>query len=296
MSTEVEGAEPTVEPAVRRVFYVAAVLVFLAGVQLFVFPLRTDTYFAWTINSPMTAVFLGASYWSALGLELVAARATEWRHARIALPAVFVFTLTTLVVTLVHVDLFHFGTQHPTNTRLVTWAWLFVYALVPVLMFYALVRQRGSSTAIETASGLPAIVRLTLVGLTIVLVSLGAALLIAPEWADGAWPWTLTPLTARAIGAWLLGLGIAAAHARLADDCRSVLPLGITGVLFGVLQLIALLRHGDLLNRGTARTVGYLLVLAVLTAVSTWVVVGARATAVHEARRLDDTREARQAG
>ena len=60
--------------SVRRLLLVAALLVFLAGVQLFVFPLRTDTYFAWTIASPMTAVFLGASYWSAVGLEMAAAR------------------------------------------------------------------------------------------------------------------------------------------------------------------------------------------------------------------------------
>ena len=34
--------------------------------------------FAWTIASPMTAVFLGASYWSAVGLELSGALATRW--------------------------------------------------------------------------------------------------------------------------------------------------------------------------------------------------------------------------
>jgi hypothetical protein len=32
----------SVAPAMRRLLYVAALLVFLAGVQLFVFPLRTD--------------------------------------------------------------------------------------------------------------------------------------------------------------------------------------------------------------------------------------------------------------
>ena len=57
-----EVEESPVAPAVRIVLLVAAALVFLAGVQLFVFPLRTDEYFAWTIASPMTAVFLGAAY------------------------------------------------------------------------------------------------------------------------------------------------------------------------------------------------------------------------------------------
>ena len=59
----------------RRLLYVAAALVFLAGIPLFVFPERTDRYFAWTVDSRMTSVFLGAAYWSAIGLELAAARA-----------------------------------------------------------------------------------------------------------------------------------------------------------------------------------------------------------------------------
>ena len=36
-------------------------LVFLAWVELFVFPLRTSDWFAWTVDPPMTAVFLGAA-------------------------------------------------------------------------------------------------------------------------------------------------------------------------------------------------------------------------------------------
>ena len=132
----------SVAPAMRRLLYVAALLVFLAGVQLFVFPLRTARYFAWTIDSPMTAVFLGASYWSAVGLEVGAARAARWSGARIAVPAVFVFTTVTLVVTLVHLESFHLDGDLPLTTRAVTWAWLAIYAVVPVLMVAATVSQR----------------------------------------------------------------------------------------------------------------------------------------------------------
>ena len=74
MTIAVPGGAP-LAASVRSFLRVAAVLVFLAGVQLFLFPRRTAEYFAWTIGSPMTAVFLGASYWSAVGLELVASRA-----------------------------------------------------------------------------------------------------------------------------------------------------------------------------------------------------------------------------
>ncbi|HEY5699869.1 MAG TPA: hypothetical protein VIT01_20365 [Acidimicrobiales bacterium] len=248
----------------------AAALVFLAGVQLFVFPLRTDEYFAWTIASPMTAVFLGAAYWSAVGLEVAAARAEGWAGARIALPTVFVFTALTLVVTLIHLDLFHLGSDFALNTRLVTWLWLAIYGGVPVLMVVAYARQRRVGLATPPPSGLPVVVRVVLVVLAVVLLGFGFSLLVAPSWADGGWPWALTPLTGRAIGAWLIGLGVAAADARALDDAPSLRPLGATGVLFGVLQGVALLRYGDELAWDEAAAYGYVAFLIVLTAVSLW--------------------------
>jgi hypothetical protein len=268
---------------VRVLLLVAALLVFLAGVQLFVFPLRTAEYFAWTIDAPMTAVFLGASYWSAVGLELTAARAERWAAARIAIPAVFVFTVLTLVVTLVHLDRFHLQSDLGAGTRAVTWAWLAVYAIVPVLMVVALVRQRAMSTAVPTPGGLPSLVRVALAALAVGLLGMGAALLIDPAWADGAWPWPLTPLTARAIGAWLVGLGTAVLHAWLLDDRPSLRPLAITGVLFGVLQTVALVRHGDQLDWDSAAAFGYCIALAVITAVSLWALWPRRAERVWKA-------------
>lgn len=266
-------APTTITPLMRWLFGVAAALVFLAGVQLFVFPLRTERYFAWTIASPMTAVFLGASYWSALGLELVAARSATWERARVAVPAVFVFTTLTLVVTLAHLETFHLDAGPGLGTRLVTWAWLAVYAIVPVLMAVAWVIQRRSSTVVTVASGLPRLVRFVLLALATVLLGLGVALLIAPQWADAAWPWALTPLTGRAVGAWLVGLGTAAAHAVLLDDWLSLRPLAVTGVAFGVLQTLALVRHGDELDWSGAPAALYVAVLALLTAVSAWALV-----------------------
>jgi hypothetical protein len=130
---------------------------------------------------------------------------------------------------------------------------LAIYAVVPV-----------------APGGLPGVARAVLVALAAVLLGLGVALLVAPGWADGAWPWPLTPLTGRAIGAWLVGLGTAAAHARLLDDRASLRPLGVTGVVFGVLQVVALARHGDELDWGSMPAAAYLAVLAVLTLVSAW--------------------------
>lgn len=256
--------------AVRRLLVVAAVLVFLAGVQLFVFPLRTDEWFAWTVASPMTAVFLGASYFSAIPLELASARAGRWADARIALPAVFAFTSLTFLVTVLHLDLFHLGSEHAASTRAVTWAWIGVYAAVPVMMVVAAVRQRALSTEVGPAEGLPLPVRAVLLLLAVVLLATGAALLVDPTWVAGGWPWPLTPLTGRAVGAWAAGLGTGAAHALVVDDRRGVRPLALTGVAFGALQGVALLRHGDELDWGSPAAWAYVTVLVALTGVSAW--------------------------
>jgi hypothetical protein len=263
-------APASVAPAMRRLLYAAAVLVFLAGVQLYVFPLRTDRWFAWTIGSPMTAVFLGASYWSAVALEVGAARAARWSDARIAVPAVFVFTTLTLVVTVVHLDLFHLDGDLPLSTRAVTWTWLAVYVLVPVLMVMAWIVQRRLPDEPAAPSGLPGVVRAVLVALAAVLIGTGVALLVWPTWADAAWPWALTPLTARAVGAWLVGLGTAAAHARLLDDRRSLRILAATGATFAVLQATALVRHGSEVDWSGAPAAAYVAVLVTLAAVSGW--------------------------
>ena len=273
MTTEGARTGDLAVPAIRWLLGFAALLVFLAGVQLYAFPLDTDTHFAWTIASPMTAVFLGASYWSAVGLELSGALAHRWAEARVAVPAVFVFTSLTFVVTLVHLDKFHLAASLPAATRGVAWAWIGVYAVVPVLMVLAWVLQARRGTAVPPPAGLPVPVRLTLVSLAVVLLAVGAALLVAPGWADAAWPWPLTPLTARAVGAWCVGLGVAAGHARLVDDAASLGPVGVTGVLFGALQTLALLRQGSELDWASPAAFGYVVVLAAITGVGAWLLV-----------------------
>jgi len=258
----------------RGILVVAAVLVFLAGLQLTVFPLRTADWFAWTIDVPMTAVFLGAAYWSSAVLEVAGARSRAWGRARLTVWTVLAFTTLTLVVTLVHLDKFHLGGEQPASARVVTWGWIAIYAGVPVALVLALVLQARSDLPAVTpgvrrplARGL----RWMLVALATVLLGTGIALLVAPERAAGAWSWPLTPLTARAVGAWLVGLGWAAAHARMADDVERVRPVGLTAVAFVVLEAIALARFGEAVDWPTWQASAYVAGLAWIGAVGGWI-------------------------
>ena len=102
----------------------------IVGIQLFILSEQTDRFFAWTIQNPLTAAFLGGAYWASFAMEFLAARRRVWAYARIAVPAVLIFTGMTLVVTLLHLGQFHLNSPD-LITRGVAWAWLIVYAIVP---------------------------------------------------------------------------------------------------------------------------------------------------------------------
>ncbi len=245
----------------RALLWVAGGLVALAGLQLFLLTEVTDRFFAWTIDPPLTAAFLGASYWASVFFEWGAARARFWSYARISVPTVFVFTVLTLVVTVIHLDKFHFGAEFEAVTRLLTWAWLAIYVVVPVLMATLWIRQ-GRSGGEDPPRERPIPLWLSfLVGAqAVVLAVVGVWLLVAPT--SVPWPWELTALTGRAIGAWLTSLSVAAAQfvwegclVRLATAARAYTVLGL-------LQIVALIRYPDQFSWGSAGGVIYVIFLA----------------------------------
>lgn len=51
-------------PSMRWLLLIGSLLAFIAGLQLFVLSEQTSHFFAWTIDVPLTAAFLGAIYWA----------------------------------------------------------------------------------------------------------------------------------------------------------------------------------------------------------------------------------------
>ena len=246
----------------RRLLWVAGLLVLLAGIPLFVFSEQTATYFAWTIDVPLTAAFLGAAYWASVAFEWLAARESAWANARVAVPSVFVFTTLTLMASLAHIDLFHFDSSFELRTRLVAWAWLAIYVTVPVAMvalWIAQRRARGEDP--PRVSRLPTWLTALLAVQAAVMLALGAYLFLAPESAASLWPWPLTALTGRAVGAWVFSIGIAAAHSVWENDARR-LRLGAVGyAAIAVLELVALARFRSTVDWGEPEAVLYVLFL-----------------------------------
>lgn len=249
LSQPVTASDQTTRPLhpwMRGMLYLAGVLVFITGIQLFLLTEQTERFFAWTIKPPLTAATLGAAYWASCVLEIAAARKRLWANARISVPTVLIFTTLTLIVTLIHLDRFHLASPDPL-ARAAAWAWLLVYALVPLLLSVLWVIQARTPGIDPVRQHIPGpLVAGGIVIVGLVLIPTGAVLLVRPDLIIPSWPWLLTPLTARAIGAWSLALGLAMAHALWENDWQRIQTAALSLAVFGGLELIALARYpGD---------------------------------------------------
>lgn len=281
-----EATEGSPRPGVRSLavgmrwlLLVASVLVFIIGIPLFLLSEQTDRYFAWTISVPLTAAFLGAGYWSSFFIEFMASRERAWARARIAVPAVLVFTVLTLVATLIHLDLFHLGSSFGLITQVGTWTWMVVYVTVPILLVTLwIVQLRLPGGDPSRRAPISAGMRFAIGLLAAGMMALGLALFVAPLDTAPLWPWELTPLTGRAVGAWMIGLGVAAAHMAWERDWRLVLPASAMFAVFGGLELLVLLRFLGAVDWTVPRVWIYLLYLLIMLAVGLYGLYAARRT------------------
>jgi hypothetical protein len=236
-------------PRLRLTFYAFAALALIAGLMLFAGATRTDDFFSWTIEPPLTAATLGAFYWAAFVLILGAAQSETWAAARpTALPVAVIATLL-LVATLIHLDRFH--------RDLFGWFWVAAYALVPPLFGWVIFEQlRAPGEDRRGPRRLPGPLRVALVVEGFAMLGAGTLLFVAPDTAADLWPWALTPLTSRAIGAFVFGIGLAAAFAAWADDLFSFRGAADAYAVLGALTLLAVLLHrSDLGDDGVATAI-----------------------------------------
>jgi mannose/fructose/N-acetylgalactosamine-specific phosphotransferase system component IIC len=259
------GATRSVIPGMRVLLYVFMANTVSAGILLYILAEETETLFAWTIQPPLSAAFLGAGYAGGFVLVLLTVRERPWAYARIAILTIFEFAVLTLIVTLIHLDRFHLDASD-LSAQIAAWLWLAIYIVVPpwmAVLIYLNSRAPGEDPRViqpipPWLSGLLAIEGTA-------MVATGIALMIDPEWVAGEWPWQLTPLTGRAIAAWLLALGIAAFQAIWERDMIRLRAATLTYAVFGVLQYLAVLRFNDDVRWEEPGAWIYLAVLAGIT-------------------------------
>jgi len=263
-------------PSMRALLGVFSVLTALAVGALYVLAEHTEDYFAWTIQPPLTAALLGAGYAAGFVLVVLSLRDPVWAHSRVAVLTILVFVVLTTIATLIHVDRFHFADEFADSgflAKAAAWFWLGVYVVVPVLML-ALILPQERSRGIDPPPRhpIPMWLRIALALEAVVLGATGAALFAVPATSERLWPWTLTPLTARVVAAWLLAFGLATALAAFSGDLRRLRTAAIAYTLFGLLVLGAVLRFAATLdwNDPPTITVTLMTVGVVLTGAAGW--------------------------
>jgi hypothetical protein len=208
----------------------------VAAILLYVWPNNTAQTFAWTIKPSMTPMMLAAAYMGGIYFFIRVALARQWHTIKAGFLPVTAFASLLGIATILHWDRFNHS-----HISFFTWTALYFTTPFLVILVWLANRARDNHRAEAGDILLPATARVIigLVGAATLLVSI--VLFLFPQMMISAWPWTLTPLTARVLGAMfalpgIVGLGItfeprwSAARIILQSQCFSILMILIAAV------------------------------------------------------------------
>jgi hypothetical protein len=257
--------------SLRSIFLAFALLALIAGLLLWLGADDTEDWFSWPIQPPLTAAALGAYYWGACALLLTAARGSGWSARRPVAWPVLVIAIVLLVVTLVHLDKFDMDSLFGVF-------WLCAYIAAPPLLLAGILRERRAPDPGAAPTPLPPALRGALAAEGAALAAAAALMLLAPESAGDIWPWTLTPLTSRALGAFTLGVALVALMVVRDGGLVQFRGTALAFALLGALQLLAVALHsGDLGGDGAANA-AYLVFWGLVSATGGYGLIAARAS------------------
>lgn len=190
----------------------ALVIPFLAAAFgiLYVFPQETGRLFAWKIQPSMSAMMLGAAYAGGIYFFTAVLMTNRWHQVKVGFWPVITFASLLGIATILHWDRF-------TPGHISFYAWAGLYFTAPFIVLVVWFRNRpqdsGQPELSDAAVPRPVCWVMGIIGLITLGVSL--FLFLLPALMINLWPWTLSPLTARVVGAMfalpgLVGLGLAA--------------------------------------------------------------------------------------
>ena len=219
-----------------RVLSLAIVPFLLAAfVVLYVFPGDTRTLFAWTIGSSMTAMMLGSAYLGGAYFFLRVLRGTRWHEVKTGFLAVTLFATLLGIVTILHWTTFHHG-QVP------FWIWAALYFLAPFLVLGAwLANRRAAAPARPSEQRIGPVARASVAVLGLLALIQGIAMFLVPGAILSIWPWPLTPLTCRVVGA-IFCLGSAGLVVLLDARWTTLRLMLQVAIVMIVLMLVAAVR------------------------------------------------------
>jgi hypothetical protein len=182
-------------PETRWVSAIIIPFLVAAFVILYLFPDHTQALFAWGIQPRMSAMMLGSAYLGGAYFFARAALDARWHWVKVGFLPVTTFATLMGVATILHWDRFNHGS-------LSFFAWVGLYFTTPFIVFLLWLRNRSTDpgpTPLDRRVPRPARLVIGIVGGLTVLTSV--ILFLWPGFMLSAWPWRLTPLTARVLGA-----------------------------------------------------------------------------------------------
>jgi hypothetical protein len=182
----------------------------VASIMLFIWPQDTGKLFAWPIKPPMTAMMLAAAYMGGIYFFTNVLLVSRWHTVKTGFLPVFTFASILGIATLLHWDRF-------THTHPSFYAWAGLYFTAPFLVLAAWWSNRSTDPVVPASDDveLPRFLRWLVGVVGVITIAIALFLFLQPALMVAIWPWNLTPLTARVVGAMfslpgIVGLGIAA--------------------------------------------------------------------------------------
>lgn len=192
---------------VTRVVSVGVIPFLLVSVPvLLIWPGESGRLFAWPVMPTLTAMILGAVYLGGAFFFLLAARARRWHTIKGGFVPIATFATLMGIATALHWEKF-------THSNVAFWLFAFLYFVTPFLIVGVwLVNRRLEDRSSVDHVTVPATMARIIGAIGVLAVAVSLFLFLLPERAIEVWPWTLTPLTARTLGA-IFALGMAAVGA-----------------------------------------------------------------------------------
>lgn len=192
-----------IRPFTRIIAAIIVPFLVLAFLILYFSPQLSGDRFAWAIQPPMTAMFMGAGYIGGAWLFINAIFGKRWHRVAPGFWPVTTFTVAMLLATGLHWNVFD-----PGHFPFILWMGLYVITPFLVPLVWLLNRSADSGTAEEDDLVVPNVARWSLLALGIVLLGFALGGFVNPGWLIDLWPWTLSALTARVMSGWLALLGV----------------------------------------------------------------------------------------
>lgn len=232
-------------PVTRIVAALIIPFLVLAFLILYFVPDQSGERFAWRIDPPVMAAFVGAGYIGGAYLFVHVLLGKSWHRVSAGFLAVTAFAGSMLLVTWLNwnrYSLDHFPFQ----------VWFLLYLVTPVLVpaIWLLNRRRDPGNAQDFGPDVPAGVR-AIVGVYGALLGLMVIVgFVEPRFLMSFWPWPLTELTSHLLAGWVALLAVANLYVAF-EPRWSAWRIGVQSIaLWQALFLAAAVIHAEDFEQG----------------------------------------------